>query len=123
MAAEMPAQVTAVEGAVVVDFPWAAAGTAVSALNAAVAVLGPQLETRGGMVPTLVDWRGAYRDEFDTTLGRITTTASGLKETMARLASSIVSGAEAANTEQRTNNTRATEPATAVPRGGRQIPV
>jgi hypothetical protein len=123
MAAEMPAQVAAVEGAVVVDFPWAAAGTAVAALNAAVATLGPQLETRGGMVPALADWRGAYRDEFDTALGRITTTASGLKETMARLASSIVSGAEAANAEQRTNNTRATEAAAAPPRGGRQIPV
>ena len=122
MAAEMPARVEAVENAVVVDFPWAAATSAVAALNAAVAALAPQMDTRAAMAPTLSDWRGAFRDEFDAAFGRITGTAHELKEAMARVASSIVSGAESANQEQRTNNARAAEPR--VPAGGgRQIPV
>jgi uncharacterized protein YukE len=122
MAAEMPVQVQAVEGAVVVDFPWAAASSAVATLNAAVAALGPQLDARGSMRPALVDWQGAYRDEFDAGLARITSTAHDTKEAMARMASSIVSGAESANEEQRTNNARAAEPRVPVG-GGRQVPV
>jgi hypothetical protein len=127
MAADMPVQVQAVEGAVVVDFPWAAASSAVAALNAAVAAQGPQLDARGSMQAALVDWRGAYRDEFDAGLQRIMATAHDTKEAMARLAASIVSGAESANEEQRNNNTRAAEPS--VPggagsgRGGRAVPV
>lgn len=122
MAAEMPVQVQAVEGAVVVDFPWGAASSAVAALNAAVAALGPQLDARGAMQASLVDWQGAYRDEFDAGLQRITGVAHDAKEAMTRLASSVVSGAESANEEQRRNNDRAAEPR--VPAGGgRQVPV
>jgi uncharacterized protein YukE len=110
MAAEMPAKVEAVAGAAVADFPWAAAVSAVSALNAAATILGTQLDSRATMLPTLSNWVGAYRDEFDSAYGRITSTASGLKETLATLASSIVSGAEAANLAQRSYNQAALEP-------------
>jgi uncharacterized protein YukE len=112
MAAEMPAQVQPVDGAEVVDFPWASASSAVSALNAASSTLGSQLGARPGMLDTLNDWVGSYRDEFDPAYRRISSTASGLKETMATLASNIVSGAEDANARQSTLNRQAeNEPA------------
>lgn len=104
MAAEMPAKVEPVDGADEVDFPWTQATTAVTALNQAASTLGTQLETRTEMTPTLVDWTGTFRDQFDAAATRITTTASGLKETLTRVAFWIVGGAEAANQQQRTNN-------------------
>lgn len=112
MAAELPAKVEPVENAVVVDFPWAEARTAVAALNAASSTLGTQLESRPGMVATLSDWEGAFRTDFDETHQRITSTASGLKERLTTLAQSIVGGAEDANAEQRTKNTEAQTPDT-----------
>jgi hypothetical protein len=126
MAAEMPAKVEAVAGATVADFPWADAAAAVTALNTAASTLGTQLDSRSTMLPTIVDWVGTYRDEFDRACGRITGTASGLKETLATLASSIVSGAEGANQVQRTYNQAALEPdspASTPRRSGRNIPV
>jgi uncharacterized protein YukE len=126
MAAEMPAKVEAVAGATVADFPWADAAAAVTALDTAARSLGTQLDSRSTMLPTIVDWVGTYRDEFDRAYGRITGTASGLKETLATLASSIVSGAEGANHAQRTYNQAALEPdppASATRRSGRNIPV
>jgi uncharacterized protein YukE len=125
MAAEMPAKVEAVAGATVADFPWAAAAAAVTALNAAASTLGTQLETRASMLPTLVDWEGTYRDEFDGANARITSTASGLKETLASVASSIVSGAELANQAQQGYNQAALEPDPPTPTrpAGANIPV
>ncbi|MGH9228603.1 MAG: hypothetical protein ACRD07_07680 [Acidimicrobiales bacterium] len=125
MAAEMPAKVEAVAGATVAQFPWAAAASAVAALNAAATTLGTQLESRATMLLTLTDWVGAYRDEFDGTYGRLTGTASGLKETLATLASSIVSGAEDANQAQRGYNQAALEPdpPPSTRHSGRNIPV
>jgi uncharacterized protein YukE len=126
MAAEMPARVEAVAGATVADFPWGAAAAAVAALNAAASTLGTQLESRSTMLPTIVDWAGTYRDEFDRGYGRITGTAAGLKETLATLASSIVSGAEGANQAQRRYNQAALEPdppASTTRPYGRNIPV
>ena len=125
MAAEMPARVDAVAGATVVDFPWADAAAAVTALNTAASTLGTQLDSRSTMLPTIVDWVGAYRDEFDRAYVGITGTASGLKEALATLASSIVSGAEAANQAQRSYNQAALEPdppASTTRRSGRNIP-
>lgn len=122
MAAEMPTRVEAVPDAVVVDFPWAAATTAVAALTAASSTLGSQLESRPAMVATLTDWVGSFRDEFDSAYQRISSTGSGLKETLSTLASSIVTGAEDANQEQRDNNTRAENPPERVPTGGHAIP-
>jgi uncharacterized protein YukE len=107
MASEMPARVEAVDGAVVVDFPWEAATTAVAELDAASATLDSQLGTRADMVGTLEDWLGTYRNEFDDAHSRITSTAGGLRETLTALASSIVGGAEDANQQQRTNNWQA----------------
>jgi uncharacterized protein YukE len=126
MAAEMPARVEAVAGATVADFPWADAAAAVTALNTAASTVGTQLDSRSTMLPAIVDWVGTYRDEFDRAYGRITGTAAGLKETLATLASSIVSGAEGANQAQRTYNQAALEsdpPASATRRSGRNIPV
>jgi uncharacterized protein YukE len=126
MAAEMPARVEAVAGATVAEFPWASAAAAVAALNTAASTLGTQLDTRSTMLPTIVDWEGAYRREFDGAYARITGTASGLKETLATLASSIVSGAEDANQAQRTYNQAALEPdpsASTMHRSGHNIPV
>jgi uncharacterized protein YukE len=120
MAAEMPARVEAVENAVVVNYPWAAATSAVAALNAASSTLGEQLGTRAGMGGTLSDWVGTFRTDFDEAYQRITSTGSGLKERLSTLASQIVSGAEDANEEQRQNNYRAEHPP--VPAGGRAIP-
>ena len=104
MAAEMPAKVEPVAGAEVVDFPWGAARTAVSALNAAASTLDSQLEARVAMHPTIADWTGAYRTSFDAAHSRITESASGLKETVTRMAFWIVGGAEAANHQQTTHN-------------------
>jgi hypothetical protein len=104
MAAEMPAKVEPVGGADVVDFPWTAARTAVSALNAAASTLDSQLDARVTMAPTIGDWTGTYRTEFDAANTRITTAAVGLKETVTRMASWIVAGAEAANDQQAANN-------------------
>ncbi|HEY8524315.1 MAG TPA: hypothetical protein VIL48_05085 [Acidimicrobiales bacterium] len=106
MAAELPERVQPVENAIVVDFPWEAAGSAISAINAAVSELESQLGARPGMIETLSDWEGAFRDEFDDAHSRIMSSASGIKEALASLASSIVTGAENANAEQRTNNWR-----------------
>lgn len=128
MAAEMPAKVDAVAGATVVDFPWSAATAAVTALNQAASTLGSQLEARATMLPTIVDWVGSFRDEFDGAYSRITGTGSGLRETLQTLASSIVSGAEDANQQQRTYNTAAQQQDTAATTpsgsgGGRNIPI
>lgn len=111
MAAQMPARVEAVENAIVVDFPWGAATSAVAALNAASAELDSQLGARAGMVGTLAEWQGAFRTEFDEAYHRISSTAGGVKESLASLASSIVGGAEDANEEQRQNNARAEQAA------------
>jgi uncharacterized protein YukE len=115
MAAEMPARLEPVEGARAVDFPWEAATSAVSALNNAVSTLDSQLGARPGMVDTLSEWRGSFRDEFDDAHGRMMSTASGLKETLTSLAASIVGGAGSANEEQRQINFRAENPDLAVP--------
>lgn len=120
MAAEMPARVEAVENAVVVDFPWGAATNAVAAVNAASSTLDSQLGTRADMVGTLGEWEGSFRIDFDEAYQRITSTASGLKERLTSLASSIVGGAEDANDEQRQNNDRAEHPQ---PVGGHNIPI
>ena len=122
----MPAKVEAVAGATVVDFPWAAAAAAVTALNAAASTLGTQLDSRATMLPTIADWEGTYRAEFDGAYGRIAATASGLRETLTTLASSIVSGADDANQAQRRHNQAALEPdppASSTRRSGRNIPV
>ena len=107
MAAEMPVQVEPVSGAVVVDFPWADALAAVTALDDAAATLGSQLDARATLAPTIADWAGAHRDEFDRADARLTEKASGLRESLAAVASWIVGGAESANQQQRTNNTTA----------------
>lgn len=126
MAAEMPAKVEAVAGATVADFPWTAAAAAVTALNTAASSLGTQLDSRATMLPAIADWEGAYRAEFDGAYGRIAATASGLRETLTTLASSIVSGADEANQAQRRYNQAALEPdppASSTRRSGRNIPV
>ena len=105
MAAEMPTRVEPGPGADEVQFPWAAASAAVAALNAAVSMLGSQLDARPAMVETIVDWEGGYRDQFDHKEAQIRQRdAPPLREELARLASSIVSEAESANQEQRNNN-------------------
>jgi uncharacterized protein YukE len=119
MAAEMPARVQPVENAVVVNYPWDAATSAVAALNAAASTLDSQLGTRAGMVGTLTDWIGTFRTDFDEAYQRISSTGTGLKDRLNTLASQIVSGAEDANEEQRQNNTRAEQ---AVPAGGHPVP-
>jgi hypothetical protein len=127
MAAEMPVRVQPVAGAVVVDFPWSEASTAVTALNDAVTALGTQLEARATLAPTIVDWAGTYRNEFNGADNRLTTTATGLRETLAAVASWIVGGAESANQAQRDRNTEAeqgiTTGAPSPARRGRNIPV
>ena len=109
------------EDAVVHDFPWGPATTAVAALNAAGSTLQSQLGARPPMVETLADWKGAYRQDFDVANHRITTTASGLREELARKASAIVSAAEDANDQQRQNNEEADDNRTGLtgPRRGR----
>jgi uncharacterized protein YukE len=119
MAAEMPARVHAVENAVVVNYPWDAATSAVAALNAAASTLDSQLGARPGMVGTLSEWVGTFRTDFDEAYQRISSTGTGLKDRLSTLASQIVSGAEDANEEQRQNNTRAETPA---PVGGHPVP-
>jgi hypothetical protein len=110
MASEMPARVEPVDGAVVVDFPWEAATGAVAELDAASATLDSQLGTRADMVGTLEDWVGTYRNEFEDADGRMTSTAGGLREAIVALASSIVTGAETANQQQRASNWQAENP-------------
>lgn len=104
MAAEMPARVDAADGAEVVDFPWSAATRAVAALDAAASTLDTQLDIRAEMAPTIDDWSGTYRIEFDEAYARITGVAADVKETLTRVAFWIVGGAEAANHQQTANN-------------------
>ena len=107
MAAEMPARVEPIEGAVRVDYPWAAATTAVSALNDVASTLESQLGQRADMLPQLGEWEGAYHVDFSTKRWLLEFDGTGLKENALSLASSIVSGAEDANAQQRQNNERA----------------
>jgi hypothetical protein len=115
MAAEMPVRVEPAPGAAVVDFPWSAATTAVAALNRAACTLHSQLGRRADLGPTIDDWVGAYRVEFDAADRRRTTTANDVREALVSLASSIVGGAESANQQQRTNNSQADDPAATAP--------
>jgi uncharacterized protein YukE len=110
MALELPARVEAVADAIVVDFPWDAATAALSALGAASSRLDSQLGTRPDMIGTLDDWVGTFRNEFDDSHQRLTSTASGIKDALTNLASSIVTGAETANQQQRQNNSRVEDP-------------
>jgi hypothetical protein len=119
MAADMPARVEPVDGAESVDFPWDAAGEAVAALERVASTLGEQLATRSEMDPTLSDWTGAYRTEFDRKYGPMTDAATALPEQARRYAAAIVSGAEAANQEQRVKNAMA-ENTLLPPLGGRR---
>lgn len=107
MSAELPARVQPDPDAQVADFPWGPAGTAISAINDAVSTLTTQLEQRATLLPTIVDWSGSFRDEFDTAYAQVTGTGSGVKETLQTLASSIVSGAEEANSAQSIYNNEA----------------
>lgn len=101
---ELPAQVAPAAGAEVVEFPWSRASSALAQLDLAATELGNQLTARGGMTPSLVDWEGGYRDDFDETYEAIMDTASGLVETLNSVASAIVSGAEDAVADQTSAN-------------------
>ena len=107
MTAEMPEQIAAVPGAASVCFPWTHASTVLAALAAVQTTLTSQLEARPLMVAALADWTGAYRDDFDLALGRLTTMASGLAEAAALRAGAVVTAAEDANDEQLLLNHRA----------------
>jgi hypothetical protein len=119
MAAEMPARVEPVDGAERVDFPWDAAEEAIAALERVSSTLGEQLATRHEMGGTLSNWTGGYRWEFDRKHGPTTATAGALPEQARRHAAAIVSGAEAANQEQRVKNAMA-ENTLLPPLGGRR---
>jgi hypothetical protein len=103
-AAHMPARVQPVDGARVVHFPWEAARAAVAALNDARAALGTQLDNRVDMYNTLGDWRGVFRDDFNSAESRITAVAIGLRDAFGRKAAAIVSAAVDANDRQRDYN-------------------
>ena len=107
MTAEMPEQIAVAPGAASVCFPWTHATTVVAALAAVQSTLTSQLEARPLMVAALADWTGAYRDDFDLALGRLTTVASGLAEAAALRAGIVVTAAEDANDEQLLLNQRA----------------
>ena len=123
--AEIPTRLAAVPGATVVQFPWGDAAATVSALERAAATLGSQLDIRATMLPSIADWAGTYRDEFDGALGRISGVASGVRETLTLLASSIVFGAENANEQQAINHRYAEDhepqPASIRGNGGRYL--
>jgi hypothetical protein len=110
---DMPAPVEPAPGAEVVEFPWDAAASAVGALHEAAATLRGQLDSRAALLPTIVDWEGSYRDDFDAAYTRLTATASGLAETLASRAGSVISAAETAAAQQMANNTAAEEAAAA----------
>jgi len=109
--AELPAPVEPAQNAVPVAFPWEQARAAVTALNSAKSLLDGQLDRRAAMRGFISDWEGAYRDEFDGKYWRLMSGGSGLVQTLATRASSIVTGAEEANARQRSNNDRAAQPA------------
>lgn len=110
---DMPAPVDPVPGASIVSFPWEAAASAVGALRDAAATLRSQLEARSDLLPTIVDWEGRYRDDFDATSERLTTTATGLVAILTSRANAIVSAAERAASQQSANNAAAEEVAAA----------
>jgi uncharacterized protein YukE len=107
MAVEMPEPVAAAEGAEPVIFPWTQATEAVAALNAAATTLSGQCEARADEHPTLAEWRGGYRDEFDVTYQGVMTEAAGLQETLLTRAGAIADAAVAANELQAARNTKA----------------
>jgi hypothetical protein len=104
---ELPARVRATDGAEVIDFPWASAASAMAAVQHAAGGLSASLEARAMMHPAIVDWRGAYRDEFDLAHRRLVAAAGDLVERAAGRAQSVVAAAEAANDRQRWRNERA----------------
>jgi uncharacterized protein YukE len=83
----------------------------VTALNKAKSLLDGQLDRRAAMHGSISDWEGVYRDEFDDQYSRLTIGGSGLVQTLATRASSIVTCAEEANARQRSNNDLAAQPA------------
>lgn len=104
MAAEMPERVAAAAGATVVSFPWLAAGEAVSALNAAAAVLSAHGEARVAMEPALAEWAGSYRHDFDLAYSDVMTALGGVQEALALRAGAIVDAALGANDAQIVRN-------------------
>lgn len=109
--AEMPAPVEPVPGADVVNFPWDEAATAVAVLHDAAATLRAQLDDRSLLLPSIVDWEGSYRDDFDVTYQGLILVTTGLAASLTSRASGIVSVAESAKAKQITNNVAAEEAA------------
>lgn len=107
MAFEMPERVMPVTGATWVDFPWASATIVLAALDDLISTVTSQLELRPGMVGTLGDWTGWYRDDFDDKHESLMTAASGILETASARAGAVITAAEDANTEQRQENREA----------------
>lgn len=104
MAHEMPARPVVADGAVVVEFPWAAAEAAVTALDAAVAELSVQSDGHALLRTTIGDWEGTFRDEHDDTYYRLGTTLWGVLGQLSFRAGAIVAAAEEAVAEQTRRN-------------------
>jgi hypothetical protein len=106
---EMPARPTVGPGADAVDFPWDDAAAAVEALDAAVAELISQLDSRTSMREVITDWEGRHRDEHDDAYFGLVTRLWGLVGTLSFRAGAIVDGAAEAVSQQVRSNDAAAE--------------
>jgi uncharacterized protein YukE len=109
---QLPDPVAPASGAEVVDFPRAAASGAIAELDAAATELANQLSGRALLHPSLVDWEGRHREDFDATYEALMSQAEGIVETLGSVASAIVGGAEDAAADQTTANQVAEREAT-----------
>jgi uncharacterized protein YukE len=105
----MPDPVEPAPGAEVVEFPWSEASSAVAELDSAATELDNQGLSRASLYPSLDEWEGQYRDDFDETYDSLMSTASGIVETLNSVAAAIVTGAEDAAADQFTANNLAAE--------------
>ncbi len=107
MQLELPTPVEANDGVIAVGFPWTSAANALAAVQGAAGGLSASLEARAMMRPAIVDWAGAYRDEFDVAYRRLVAAAGDLVERAPGRMGSVVAAAEAANDRQRRRNEQA----------------
>lgn len=104
MSTELPYPPVPAHGAIEVGFPWAGAEVVVGALDVFKEALRVHADTRPGMVDTLVDWAGRFRDDFDETMGEIGTEVGYLNEDCGTATVRVADDAYDAADEQQQNN-------------------
>lgn len=107
MSWELPALPVVAEGADVIMFPWGAAEGLLTALDDVVTALNSDADVRPGMVDTLSDWSGQFRNDFDETYASIMGDAGYLAVDCGTNQGYVVADAEAVVDDQQAENRQA----------------